>query len=139
VILGFFTVLQGGLNRRIISLWGLPSAVGLNALVLFSFASLLFFVSYKMGERAPEILRVKLNWSLWQPWFVFPGLMGLALVFGIPWAISQWGALRTFMIVICSQILMSALWDLIIENTPLTSTRVIGAGLTILGAWLTTL
>ena len=92
VILGFFTVLQGGLNRQIVALLGLPTAVWLNALILFNCANLLFLISYKLGERAPELLRVKLDGSAWQPWFILPGLMGLALVFGVPWAISQWGA-----------------------------------------------
>ncbi len=139
VLFGFCSVLQGGLNRRIVQYWSLPTAVLFNGLVLLSSASLFFALFYYLGDRLPESLRIKWDWGVWRPWFVLPGLMGLALVFGIPWSISQWGALKTFVVIIASQVVMSMIWDVAVEGLALSYLRMGGAVLTVLGAVLASL
>jgi bacterial/archaeal transporter family-2 protein len=74
-----------------------------------------------------------------QLWWIIPGLCGLTLVAGLPWAVERIGALQTFVVLVAAQILFSIVWDQFAEGIAVTTPRVIGAALAIAGAAVTTL
>ena len=69
-------------------------------------------------------------------WYLIPGLLGCILVFGGPWAISRWGAVHTFILIISAQLLASLFWDMYIETIPVSTLRIVGIMLAWLGAIL---
>ena len=122
-LLGVCIVIQAGLNRKIAAVWGLPAAVTLNAVVLT-------FGAGAMALLWGNVLAVDLK--PFTPWFLLPGMIGMALVFGGPWAISRWGAAHTFTLVVSAQLAASAAWDIGVEGIAVTPRRWIGISL----AWL---
>lgn len=70
-------------------------------------------------------------------WSILPGICGLAVVLGLPWAIGQIGALKVFLILVAAQMVSSAFWDIAIEGVPLNGYRIAGIGLAVSGALLT--
>ena len=129
IILGFVVVLQAGLNKKIAAQWGLSAAVLLNAVVF----AILAFAVYALGLWKTEatVSARSISW-----WYLIPVILGCILVFGGPWAISKWGALLTFILVITAQLLASLLWDIYVENIPVTTLRLAGVGITWVGALL---
>lgn len=128
-ILGFVVVLQAGLNKKIAAQWGLSTAVLLNAVVF----AILAFAVYALGLWKTEAAVSTRSFS-W--WYLIPGALGCVLVFGGPWAITKWGALHTFILVISAQLLASLLWDMYVEDIPVTTLRLAGVGITWVGALL---
>ena len=133
LVLGFFSVLQGGLNRRIASEIDLGRATLLNGLVFV----LVAFVGWQIGSRLQWFQGSSGFPFKW--WWLIPGTLGAALVLGIPFSIQRIGAVRTFVALIAAQIVFSALWDQLVEHQPVTSLRLIGGGLAILAALCTAL
>lgn len=138
VIVGLGAVLQGALNRRIAGRWGLPAAALLNATVLLVAVGCFFLLAKTREELLPVSLRLKPMEEGPSVWFVLPGLLGFALVAGIPWAIGEIGALQVFVLSISSQLLGSMAWDALAEGKPVTWNRVGGVLLAIAGALLAT-
>lgn len=128
--IGAFAVFQGVLNKRVTESWGLAGAVFLNATV-FLVGSAAYFL---WSERSQYSFA-----STFKPWFLVPGFCGLVLVTGIPYSISKWGALQTFIVIIASQVVVSAFWDYWGEGIGFTTYRWVGAAVALVGAWLTTL
>ncbi len=133
-LLGALVVIQAGLNRRIAAHWGLPTAVVLNALVLTvgAFALLIYFRLRADGG----LNEIRFDAKLFAPWFLLPGLIGVGLVFGGPWSIAHLGAVTTFVLLISSQLLMSIIWDMKVENLDISNGRWLGIALAWLGALL---
>lgn len=121
--LGMIAVFQGGLNRQFASKSGLHSAVLFNSVVLLVASATYFFLTSRNGET-----NFKFEW-----WYVLPGLCGAGLVFGIPWAIPQIGAVRVFLCVVAGQMVMSVLWDQIMEQRQFDLLTVLGILLTMCG------
>ena len=135
--IGLSTVLQGSLNKQLARTWGLSPAVVFNNIVIFTTGLLLYALVRMSPQRFPELFKPKeamgqMNW-----WYVLPGLFGLAVVTGIPWAISQIGALKVFLIVVAAQMVGSVLWDIYVENIPLNNFRALGVLLALSGALIT--
>lgn len=124
-LLGAFTVIQAGLNRKVGAVWGLPIAVLLNALVLTTGAAVLVFLSKNDFEFK------QMQW-----WFVLPGLLGLGLVFGGPWCVQRLGAVNTFVLLVSAQLLVSVIWDIQVEQRSIHWARLAGLGLAWVGAVL---
>lgn len=123
--LGVCSVMQAGLNRKVALKFDLTSATFFSSAVLFVFSALLFFSSgRKSFGRAFAGL---------EAWQVLPGLFGIVLVAGIPWAISKWGATPVFVGLVTSQVLSSFVWDAVVEKSPPGFHQVSGAALSLLG------
>jgi uncharacterized membrane protein YdcZ (DUF606 family) len=133
-VLGVLAVIQAGLNRRVAAQWGLPTAVVLNGLVLTIGAVCL--VLYFVVRPESGLNEIRFEVKLFAPWFLLPGLIGLGLVFGGPWSIAHLGAVTTFILLISSQLLMSVIWDLKVENLEISNGRWLGIALAWLGALL---
>lgn len=128
VLLGVLAVLQAGLNRRIADVWGLSGATLLNSLMFFLVALVLYFGDVMTNPKA-SIHDFKF-------WFAIPGVLGLAIVVGLPLSMSKWGAMNTFLWLIASQIVASAFWDFLVEGEPFSWKKLIGGGVAIAGAWI---
>ncbi len=132
-LLGIVVVLQAGMNRRIAQAWGLPSAVLLNAGVFAVLAAGLFLFAWTRAESMAGVFRVRIDPSAFAPWFLIPGSLGLLLVIGGPWAISRFGAVHTFTLLISAQLLASLGWDRWIEGVAISPLRVLGVVVTWIG------
>lgn len=135
ILLGISTVLQGTINRRVAMQWTLPGAAMINAIVMACAAAVVFGLAvHHAGSVAA--LRHEAEPLSW--WIVIPGVLGLAIVIGIPWTLRELGALAAFALIIASQLVASAAWDAFVEGKPLGWTRVLGGALTFAGALLAT-
>ena len=122
-LLGILVVLQAGVNRKVAALCGLPAAVFLNAVVLTLSAGIFLALTAARSQWFPPEFRWSVDTKTVSPWFFFPGLIGFVLVLGGPWAISRWGALHTFILLISAQLLTSLVWDLTVEGLAVSRTR----------------
>lgn len=138
-LLGCFAVLQVALNKRIAEAIGLTQAVILNAFVLLVVASV--FWLYARGERQDfgAWMVGTGNWADFKVWWIIPGLCGLTLVAGMPWAAEKVGALQVFVVLVAAQMMFGIVWDHFVEGVQATPPRMIGAGLAVAGAWVTAL
>lgn len=133
-ILGALTVVQSVMNRSLGVKYGWPVAGMINNTFGFLFAGLLVLIlavifSGKGISRVDE----------WHWWYFIPGCFGMLFVMGIPLAVHQIGASRTFVLLVASQILFGLLWDLwstpaVDGQWPVSPIRILGVGLTLLGA-----
>ena len=135
-VLGVLIVIQAGLNRKIAAAWGLPFAALLNATVLLICAAGLVGWVGLRSEGVPDVLRLHGDLSLWKPWFLVPGILGLTLVLGGPWAVARFGAVHAFVLIISAQLAASLLWDLQVEGRIPSRVRLLGVGITWIGALL---
>ena len=131
LILGSTAVLQAAINRRVFDFYGFHYGVLLSGLIMVLVA-LIVMIFWGAGP-TPLI-----PWNLpgFKIWYLLPGVLGYLLVSGLPYSFKHLGASTTFLLLICSQIVFSALWDHFIEGREFSIEKLSGAGLVILGAWL---
>jgi bacterial/archaeal transporter family-2 protein len=137
--LGLLAVVQVGLNRRIAAAIGLMPATILNAGVLLAVAVVLFLYARGLRPQAGEWTSGAGAFGEFGWWWLVPGLCGLALVAGMPWAVKRIGALQLFVALVAAQMVFSLAWDHFVEHVAVTTPRVIGAALAIAGAFVTTI
>lgn len=132
-MLGLFAVLQAGLNRKIAQNINLTTAVFLNSLLVFVFSvAIMLYVRQSANEVDSWSFDVsKLNW-----WVLIPALMGISFVIGVPFAIREWGATHTFIILVSAQLVASLLWDWQIEQQAIAWPRIAGCVLAWVGVFL---
>lgn len=137
--LGCFAVLQVALNKRIAAVMGLTQAVILNAGVLLVVAILFWLYARGARQDFGAWMSGAGGFGDFKLWWIIPGLCGLTLVAGMPWAVQRVGALQAFVVLVAAQMLFSIAWDHWVEDVAVSAPRVIGAGLAIIGAAVTTL
>ncbi|MEO5668504.1 MAG: DMT family transporter [Bdellovibrionota bacterium] len=130
LIVGLCGVLQGGLNKRLAAEWGLGWVLMSTSVLVLLFSGVLLALDVYPG---------KMNFSELKWWHALPGVFGFLVVLCIPISIARIGALPSFLIVVASQIVASGAWDKFVEGAELPWTRVAGASLALVGAWLATL
>ncbi len=135
-LLGLVVVLQAGLNKKIAAQWGLTTAVLLNAVVFAVLAVLFYSLALWKSDLFSPSLKSAFDPKTFSWWYLVPGALGCILVFGGPWAISRWGAVHTFILIISAQLLASLLWDMYVESIPVSTLRIAGIVLAWLGAIL---
>ena len=135
-LLGALAVLQATINRHIALQWGIAPTVALNAAVIGVVAAL-FYAAVRVGSVGNEfVLHPGASLAQMKWWWVVPGLIGFALVAGLPYAVDKIGALRVFVGVVAAQMITSLVWDAAFEKTPATLVRVLGAGLAVVSVLL---
>lgn len=127
ILVGFSTVLQGGLNRQIAIQWGVAGAVLLNSFFYITAAILLFLISKKLPQFVPEIFHDKGTLTQFSWWYLIPGLCGFLIVVGAPIVIAKIGAFKLVLGVVTAQLVFGLLWDVMVEDIPATTTRIAGA------------
>lgn len=130
---GTVTVLQGVLNRKMGEAFGLSSAVLLNGVITMVLAAGLFAASRLRPGLLPPLFQAKGGDISWAWWMVLPGIFGMMIISGIPWAISKLGPSKVFIGIVVAQVLVSMLWDALVEGRPVGALRVGGAGLALVG------
>lgn len=137
VLVGFAVVVQAGMNRQIADHWGLAGSVLLNSAVVLALA----IVFYVLVRWRPELFPEFLQWPddpgrfAWWRGFV-PGVLGITIVAGLPWAFSRLGALEVILTVLVAQVVASLFWDALIEKIPAHPLRVVGAIVALAGTAL---
>lgn len=133
-LVGGLTILQSGLNRTIGLQIGWPAAGIMNNVVGSLFALLIIFVLLGFFNGAGVGRPQEISW-----WWIIPGLCGISFVMGIPLAVQELGASKTFVILVGSQILFSVLWDAFVLGLAVPWHRLAGVVLAGAGAFLTIL
>lgn len=124
--IGAVTVLQGGLNRKITTDWGLAGAVFLNSFLLIFLALVFVWITYTYPHLFPESFAPKFQRTSFRWWFVIPSFCGLLIICMIPALIPKVGASSVFLCMIIGQLTFSLLWDLKVENIEIESKRYLG-------------
>jgi bacterial/archaeal transporter family-2 protein len=135
--LGCFAVVQVALNKRIAATMGLTQAVILNAGVLLVVAVAFWLYARFARQDVGEWMSGTGGLADFKLWWIIPGLCGLTLVAGLPWAVQRVGALQAFVVLVAAQMLFGIAWDHFVEGVGVSAPRVIGAGLAIVGAAVT--
>lgn len=136
-LVGTFSVLQNAINKNISSRVSLPLSLLVNNAFVLLLSVLLFFAARAIpAESLPEIFRPKGSMADFSVRYLVPGLCGFLLITLAPWAIQRAGATRVFIGIVVAQIVMSMLWDFLVEAIPFTPTRLVGALLAVAGAIL---
>jgi transporter family-2 protein len=138
MLVGVVSVLQAALNRRIASAWGLLPTTLLNAVVFTSSAALCVLV-LRTGKAPVSDWMLPVSLRDLRPLWLLPGVFGLAIVIGLPWALGRMGALSTFVAMIAAQMVTSVAWDYFVEGVGMSLPRMLGALLTIAGVALVAL
>lgn len=133
IMLGFISVLQAGLNRRVGEHVGLISATLINNGVLL-IVTLLLFIGFKIFIQPHT--QTGFSISSMSFWYLIPGMLGIFLVAGIPYVMSRVGAVQVFIPLIASQILASFLWDIAVEGKRPSLLKAAGVGVTCLGSFM---
>jgi uncharacterized membrane protein YdcZ (DUF606 family) len=133
---GVAGVLQGGITKKLGERVGMASVLHVsNLVVLVGGVIVLTLIASRGHGDFTKLLRTKADFRAWSPWVLLPGVFGLFFIAVTPFAISRIGALHVFVAVVFGQIIGSAVWDWLIEGQPLDRYRLIGAGLTLAGAY----
>ena len=137
VIVGLAVVLQGGFNRQVSQQWGLATTVFVNGIV-FLVVSLILWGAMKLrpGVLPREFLPPADGGAVAAWRVILPGVFGVVIVTGLPWAIARLGALGAILILLVTQLVVSMIWDAAVEGVPIQPVRVIGVCLAAIGAWL---
>lgn len=135
LVLGVAAVVQATLNKEIAAHTGLAAACTLNMMVAVACA-FTFAVFCAMRGQTNGFLRWNPDLGPFRYWWLVPGIVGFAIVLGLPWAVQRIGALSTFVVLVGAQMLASALWDRCVGGIPLSTARVVGACCTVAGVVL---
>ncbi len=135
LLCGLAVVAQAGLNRRFAGQWGLLSAVLMNMVV----ATVATFGVYAIARAVPGFWPEASGdqgrlFDGFTPWHLLPGLCGVLIVIGMPWAMGRLGAVQSALLLMAAQLLTSLVWDAMVEGRPATLARVVGSAVAFAGA-----
>lgn len=134
---GVAGVIQQGVTKNLSEKAGLAAALHVSNLVVLigGIVILSMIAAYGQGEFA-KLLKFKFEPRTWSWWFLLPGICGLFFITVGPIVIMKLGALKLFVAIVFAQTLGGAIWDRVVEGTPLDKWRVLGAFMTLVGAGL---
>lgn len=136
ILLGTFTVMQGGLNRILASEYGLSVATLNNACALIFLGVAFFFAVRFFPQCFPHFFQATDKSFQFKMWYIVPGFLGISLVIGMPWIISKVGSTQLFIGMICGQLIGSLVWDAIVEGISFSFVRLAGVVCAFLGVLL---
>ncbi len=135
LLCGLAVVAQAGLNRRFAGQWGLLSAVLMNMVVATVATFGVYVVARSVPGFWPEASAGQGRlFAGFTPWHLLPGLCGVIIVVGMPWAIGRLGAVQSALLLMAAQLLTSLVWDAMVEGRPATLARVVGSAVAFAGA-----
>ena len=137
--LGLIGILQGGINRQVANLVGVAHATLISNLLTVAICVLFYLYVKSFPSHLPEFFRVKSSMTTYRWWFIFPAIFGFMIVAGLPYAISQVGAVKVTIVLIGAQIMAGVVWDIFVEKRPLNTTKTLGLILAFASVILTTL
>ena len=139
IMAGAFGVWQAGMNKVVADSLGFTASLLFNGVFFLVFNFAFFVYVYVRPETLPQEFTIQWALSDFKWWWVVPGFMGFALVMGLAVSVGRIGAVQTIVISIAAQVFASIAWDFYAGEVNLTKIRLAGAGITLLGAILSTL
>lgn len=137
LLIGALGVLQNTLNRAFAPGLGLAWVLLVNGAVLLVCGSLFFFALRMVpAESLPSMYRPVQGARAFQIFDILPGLFGFTIIALMPWTIERMGATRVFIGVIASQLVVSMLWDRAVDGQSVSTWRMVGGALALMGAAL---
>jgi uncharacterized membrane protein YdcZ (DUF606 family) len=133
VVLGAVMVLQGAFNKQIMAHWGLGSVVVFNSVFVLLFSLFYMVVAWGAPQLLPGDLGNGGQLSQVRWWWLLPPVCGMAIITLMPVAIQRLGALKVFVVVVAAQMVVSMIWDGLVEGQGPTAGRVVGAALVAVG------
>lgn len=126
LFIGCFGILQGAINRMVANHIGVAQAslitnVGSTLICVFFY---LFVKAY--SHLLPEFYQVKAPLTTYKWWFIFPPMLGFAIIAGIPYSIAKLGAVKVTVGLIAAQMITSVLWDLLVEGVSINMMKFVG-------------
>jgi bacterial/archaeal transporter family-2 protein len=134
--LGVFGILQGTLNKQFAQTVGIAQATFIGCIITLIASAALYFAVKASPQFFPEFFHVKVPLLTWKWWYIVPGLFGLLIVAGLPFAFAKLGAVKVTVGLIAAQMITSSLWDVFIEHIPLSWTKLLGMGFAFLSVLL---
>lgn len=131
--IGFMSVLQNAVNKQVSQQYGLALVLLINALVILVAAGSLYFAAQSAPDRLGGFIAGSGAAFEWKWWYVFPGLFGFSVIFGIPFCMKELGALTVFVSFVTAQVICSMLWDVFVDGMPVVTTKLIGAVIALVG------
>lgn len=130
---GAFAVFQAGLNKVIADDLGFTTSLLLNGVFFLVFNAIMFALVLAQPKVFPPEFHVQ--WALhnFKWWWVVPGFFGFALVTGLAVGVGRIGAVQTIIISIAAQVLASIAWDYFTGDGQVTTMRLVGASVTVVG------
>ena len=132
-LIGAVAVIQGGVNRKITTEWGLSGAIFLNSILVLLVAGLFVWVCQAYPSYFPQNFTAKFNSSTYRWWYLLPSICGFIIICAIPAFIPKIGASSVFLCMVIGQLIFSLLWDLKFENIAISSQKIIGISIAIIG------
>ena len=139
IMAGAFGVFQAGMNKQVADHLGFTASLLFNGFFFLLFNLAFFILVLAQPKLLPQEFAVQWAFHQFRWWWLVPGFLGFALVMGLAVAIGRIGAIQTFVISIAAQVLASTLWDYWTGDGEITSWRIVGAAVTIVGAVVATL
>lgn len=135
LLAGFSIVFQATLNRNSASQIGLVTAIFVNAAVFMVIATVYWLAMRAQWIQGNAILSAKeielLHW-----WQVIPGILGFLIVICTPMSIQFFGAATTFSIIVCTQLVLSLIWDSVQSKTFPSVVSLFAMSLIIIGVFI---
>lgn len=126
IVLGCLGILQGTINKEVSQYVGVSQAILFTNVGSIFFCTAFYFFVKHYAQHVPEMFHIKAPLTYFRWWFIFPALMGFLIVGGMPFAISELGAVKVTVGLIAAQMLTSVVWDIWIENIELNVMKVFG-------------
>ena len=136
IALGVTIVVQGLVNREMATVWGLGSAVMINAVIFTLLCLGFYFIAQYTPHLVPEFIRTKSSDLPFKWYYTLPGICGFLIVAGVPWAIQNIGAAKCLILVIGAQVIVSLLYDSWQTDARLNWMKLAGGVLTMAGSAL---
>ena len=139
IMAGAFGVWQAGMNKVVADSLGFTASLLFNGVFFLVFNLIFFVFVYVKPKALPSEFTIQ--WALhdFKWWWIVPGFMGFALVMGLAVSVGRIGAVQTIVISIASQVFASIAWDLYSGDFQMNKWRLVGAGVTLAGAIISTL
>ena len=115
-LIGAVAVVQGGVNRKITTDWGLSGAIFLNSLLVLIVAVLFVAACKLTPQYFPESFAAKFDTSTFKWWYFLPSICGFIIICAIPAFIPKIGASSVFLCMVIGQLIFSLIWDYRFEN-----------------------
>lgn len=136
-LIGAMGLLQGALNRQVSTHIGVTQATLISNIGTVLLSIIFFFVVKSYPTLLPEMFQLKGSLTAYKWWYVFPPLLGFLVIAGIPFAIASFGAVKVTVGLIAAQMIVSVLWDLLVEGIGINSFKLIGITFAILSVIFT--
>lgn len=126
LLIGCLGILQGAMNRLVSNYIGVTQASLITNLGSVTICMVFYFVVKANTQLFPAFYHIKAPLTTYKWWFAFPPIFGFLIIAGIPFAISQLGAVKVTVGLIAAQMITSVVWDMFVEGIELNTMKIIG-------------